>query len=125
MMLAEPDDLIKAVKEGRCDPLSAYVDLKLIERHVKSSIDALQPYAVNEADKYPGKSFEAFGATIEKRSAPATWDYSTCLAHVQAKNRLKYIEKIAQAGGGADVESGEIIDRAFKVEGKETIAIKF
>lgn len=39
------------------------------------------------------------------------------------KNRLKYVEKIAQAGGGFD-DAGNEIGKAIRIEGKQTIAIK-
>jgi hypothetical protein len=46
------------------------------------------------------------------------------LAYSQAKERLKYIEKIAQAGGGYDNVTSEEIGKAVKIEGKQSIAIK-
>ena len=45
-------------------------------------------------------------------------------AYEDAKKKVSYIEKIAQAGGGVDTETGEEITAATKINGKTTIFIK-
>lgn len=117
-------ELIQDVQQGRLNALQKYVELKEMQSEIEDALKSIQPLAIDEADKYPEKSFKMYGALIEKRAAPATWDYANCLAYQQAKKRLKYIEDIAKAGGGADTDSGEIIDKAFKIEGKANIAVK-
>jgi len=110
---------------GNLNPLEVYIDLKAELIELEAAIKQVQDLAISEADKYAEKSFKYNGAIIEKRSSPAIWDYSECMAYHQAKERLKYIEKIAQAGGGADTDSGEVINRAIRIEGRAGIAVKF
>lgn len=119
-----PAQLASLSLDGEINPLEAYIEIKRLSNEISQAEAVVKDLAINEADKYPSKSFSAFGAQIEKRNGPSTWDYSSCAAHIQAKERLKYIEKIAQAGGGADANTGEEIGKAIKIEGKSTIAVK-
>ena len=60
---------------GLSNPLGAYVELKRLEKAVKMCLESVKPYAVAEANKYHENSFTEFGATIEKRNAPGTWNF--------------------------------------------------
>lgn len=116
-------ELAQSAFNGEADPLEAYVALKKAEQEVSDALKIVQPLAINEADKYPGKTINLSDATIEKRSAASRWDYSGVAAWSGAKEKLTYIEKIAQAGGGVDPDTAEEIGRAVKIEGKATIAV--
>lgn len=116
-------ELATEVANGDINALEGYIILKQSEKQLEEALAIVQPLAIAEADKYAEKTIHAYGAIIEKRSAPSRWDYSSVAAWNQAKERLDYIQKIAQAGGGADTDSGEIIDKAFKVPGKAIIAV--
>ena len=117
-------ELAKQVQDGEVNPLSAYIQLKKMEAEMKTAMSTIQPLAIDEADKWKEKTFKMEGALVEKRSSPCTWDYSEVAAYNQAKERLKYIEKVAQIGGGVDPQTGEEINKAFKIEGKSIIAVK-
>jgi len=114
--------LALAAQNGDCDALSAYIELKRIEDELNNALKIVQPLAINEADKYAGKQFSAFGAIIEKKSAPATYKYSGSVLKLQEK--LKAWQEKAKVGTFVDEESGEIIEKAVKIEGKSTIAVK-
>lgn len=116
-------ELALAAQRGDSDPIQAYIALKEIEAELKKAIEITQPLAISEADKYPGKQIDFSNAVIEKKSAPARWEYKHIAAWHDAQKRLDWVQKIAQAGGGADPESGEIIDKAVRIEGKSTIAV--
>lgn len=117
-------DIKDAVEQGNVNPLEAYIELKSIENTLKEVISTVQPLAITEAEKWKEKSFKAFGATIEKRNAPATYEMSHINAYISAKEKVKYIETIAKAGGGIDPETGQEIEKAIRIEGKSTIAVK-
>lgn len=117
-------DIKDAVEQGTVNPLEAYVELKSIENTLKEVISTVQPLAITEAEKWKEKSFKAFGAVIEKRNAPATYEMSHINAYITAKEKVKYIETIAKAGGGIDPETGQEIEKAIRIEGKSTIAVK-
>lgn len=117
-------ELAQRVVDGDVNPLEAYVTLKRAADEIKTAMEIVQPLAVSEADKWKEKSFKAYGVIIEKKSNPATWDYSGCEAYEQAQKRLKYIQQIAQIGGGADVDTGEVIGKAIRIEGASNISVK-
>lgn len=123
-VIKSPSEITSNVLTGEANALRAYIELKREGDAIAEALKQIQPMAIAEAEKYPEKTFKAFGATVEKRSAAATWDFSTCAAYEQAKKRLKYIEEIAKAGGGYDAETTEEIGKAIRIEGKSTIAVK-
>ena len=110
------------VVEGNMNPLEAFTILRKHLADLEEAIEVVKPLAIDEAGKYGSKSFSAFGANFELRNGPGQWKY-TGAAYNEAKARLKYIEDIAKIGGGADANTGEIIEPANKIEGKSTIAI--
>ena len=117
-------ELSNQVASGELNALKTFIMLKKEFDNLSDALKIVQPLAVDEALKYPEKSFKIDGAIVEKRNAASTWDYSQVEAYAQAKDRLKYIEKIAQAGGGYDNVTSEEIGKAIKIDGKQTIAIK-
>lgn len=112
------------VKEGRVNPLEAYIALKAAANDLEKALKEVQDLAIDEANKYGQKSFQAFGAKIEVRNGASRWDYKSVKAHVQLSTQLKYIEDLAKAGGGVTMD-GEIVEPATKINGRETIAISF
>ena len=116
-------NLANQVVEGELNPLKVYIQLKQIESELEEAMKIVQPLAIDEADKYTGKSFQAFGAMIEKKNGASRWDYSNVSTFNYYKSKLEYVQKIAQAGGGF-TEEGEQIEPAVKVEGKSTISVK-
>ena len=112
-----------AVLNGELNALSTYIALKRQQMALGSALDAIKDLATDEANKYPEKTFKAFGATIEKKSGASRWDYSGVEEWIKAKERIKQIETISQVGGMD--ESGNEIQKAFKVSGPSTIAISF
>lgn len=114
--------MLSEVLEGRMDALDAFINLRKHLKELENVLVELQPLAITEAEKYGAKSFEAFGAKIELRNGASRWNFQGS-AYESAKARLEYVQNIAKAGGGADPNTGEVIDAATKVEGKSTIAI--
>jgi hypothetical protein len=112
------------VKEGNVNALEAYITLKAAMADLEKALKDVQELAIDEASKYGQKSFKAFGANVEVRNGAGRWNYANVKAHSQLTEQLKYIEKMAQAGGGVTLD-GEVIEPAVKVEGKSTIAISF
>lgn len=112
------------VIDGYLNPLEFYIELKKIEKQLKESFDIVQSLAIIEADKFNGKSFEFKGAIIEKKNGASTWNYENVNAFLQCKEKLNYIQKVSQLGGGIDPETGEEIGKAIKVEGKSTISVR-
>jgi hypothetical protein len=116
-------EIAQQVHSGEVSALKTFIKLKEAEAELKEAMAIVQPLAIDEASAYPEKTIQFSNAVVEKRSAPATWDYSHIPAVSRYKEKVKYIEKIAQMGGGVDPDTAEMIDRAFKIEGKATIAV--
>lgn len=114
--------LSQQVMQGELNPLATYIDLKRSLDECSEAIKQIQDLAIDEALKYPEKSFKLNGAMIEKRNSLATWDYSNCQPYKEAKERLKYIEQLAQIGGMD--ESGNEVPKAVRIEGRQSIAVK-
>lgn len=115
--------LAEQAMNGEANPLEAYITLKALVKDLEADLEAIKDLAFDEAAKYPEKSFKAFGAIIEKKSAPSTWDYSQVAELENAKKRVAYVQQIAQSGGGFDTDGVEI-GKAIKIEGKSIISIK-
>lgn len=124
MVTTEFTEYAKEVKEGNINPLEAYIILKSALTDLEKALKEVQDLAIDEANKYGQKSFEAFGAKVEIRNGASRWDYSNVKAHVSLSNQLKYIEGISKIGGGV-TSDGEIVEPATKINGKENIFISF
>lgn len=72
------DSILEDMREGRISAIAVRVWIKsaeeIIDRVKRESIDA----QLREADKYPGKTFQAYGATITKAETGTKYDYKTC-----------------------------------------------
>ena len=116
-------ELANKVESGDVNALDSYIALKKAQDEITEALKKVQPYALNEAEKYGQKSFEAFGAKVEIRNSPSTYKFSGYILTLEEK--LKSLKDMSKSGSFADPETGEIIDQASKVEGKSTIAISF
>ena len=64
-MTAFVEKTVQAFEQGDADPLQLKIYLKAIESIIKKIDDRTKDYQLDEARKYGGKSFDAFGAKIE------------------------------------------------------------
>jgi hypothetical protein len=125
MVTTEFTEYAKEVKEGNINPLEAYITLKAALVDLEKALKEVQDLAIDEACKYGQKSFEAFGAKVEVRNGASRWDYSGVQVWKHLKEQIGNVEKLAQMGGQVYVETGEPIEQANKILGRETIAISF
>jgi hypothetical protein len=111
--------------EGKMNAIESYVQLKTIEKVIKEAIDKVQELAIDEGLKYNQKSFVAYGATVEMKSAPSRWDYSKCMQVQHLSAKLKTMQELSQLAVNSKMydEDGLQIEPATKIEGKQSIAI--
>ena len=116
---------------GLSNPLGAYVELKRLEKAVKMCLESVKPYAVAEANKYHENSFTEFGATIEKRNAPGTWNFKHIDEWANATKKVKAIEEMAKdaykqslKGKTITDNDGVIVKEAIYTTGESIIAVK-
>lgn len=121
-------------QQGLCDPLTAYIELKRIEKILSDCLKLTQPLAVQEADKNPEKSFIVGDVKVEKRRSAGKWDYSGIEQWNRQKEAMKEIEELSKQAFQAQAKGrnltitdmdGVIIQPASFIEGSDTIAIKF
>lgn len=86
------DELIRAVKDGEMNPLQLRATLKATEMVIARVNKETQWEQLTEADKYPERTFEAFGCKIEKAELGTSYDYESCGDPVYA-HRLKIQEE--------------------------------
>jgi hypothetical protein len=121
-------DMTEAVIEGNAPALKTYIELKRIEKTLEIAIQKVQDLARDEAEAYGQKSFQTFGARIELKNAPARWDYSGSTHVLEAQNRVKLMQQLAQTAATTNEPifdgDGLQVETAKKVEGKATISIQ-
>lgn len=121
--IKDPVEIAGLVSEGSVNALEAYVILKELESKTKLALEQIKDNALTEAGKYPEKSFKAFGANIEVRNGATTFKF--CSAIQDYEDKLKQLKEQSKLGEFADTDSGQIIERAVKIEGKTTLAVSF
>lgn len=116
-------ELLEKVKNGDVDPLKVFIELKQHENEIKHVLEQIKDEALTIAERYGQKSFSAFGAKIEIRNAASTYKFSQPIIELEA--RLKQLKEMSKSGSFADDVTGELIDKAERIEGKTTLAISF
>lgn len=119
----DPIEIAGLVGAGELNPLEAYVILKELQGKTELAIKQIQDQAINEGLKYGEKSFNAFGAKIEMRSSPATYKFCAAIQNLEAK--VKLLKDQSKLGEFADTDTSEIIEKAVKIEGKQTLSVSF
>lgn len=119
----DPIEIAGLVTAGEINPLEAYVILKKMQGQTELAIKQIQDLAIQEGLKYGEKSFKAFDAKIEMRSSPATFKFSETIT--QQEERIKLLKEQSKLGEFADPNTGEIIGKAVKIEGKQSISVSF
>jgi hypothetical protein len=126
---------MKAVQEilsGDINPLETAIKLKAFEEILKSLKEnlSIKNYILEEASKYPEKTFDAYGASITKAKR-TTYDFTMCGDQVyaelmaqmdQLKKVIKAREEVIKAG--VDPVTGETF-LPPKTETSEYLTIKF
>jgi len=124
--------IANAVEEGHIDALAAFITLTRLSKLIDQMKDRVKESALTEAAKWPEKSFNYFGVTVEKRAAAGRWDFKSIPSWQEAKATVMSIEERAKAAyemrqkfnAEAVTEDGELIDGAVYTQGADIIAIK-
>lgn len=72
------NQLITAVQNGEVNPLQLKAFFKSMEAVIEKVDEATKVNLLNEADRYPGDKFEAYGFEIQKGVNGVKYDYLTC-----------------------------------------------
>ena len=83
-----------AIVNGELDALEIYSVTSVMEKQIKAFNAIAKGYAKDEADKYSGKSFEAFGKTFEIRNGGTLLQYEDDPIYAEMKAKLKEREEL-------------------------------
>lgn len=124
-------DRSEAVQDGRANALQTYIEIKRINEASAAALKEMQDQAIEEADRHPEKSFELYGAKIEKRAGGSRYSFKHIQEWQKKEQERKAIEEAAilaekaQRSGQDIIKEGVIVEPAQFIEGKATIAISF
>lgn len=111
--------IITAIMEGEIDPLKIDIYLKSIEDTIKliRKEDRVKELTLDEASKYEGKEFSAFGANI-KICSRRNYDFKNDPKWIdldrQKREHEKLLKAIPDGEEIVDPETGEIIGSKLK-----------
>ncbi len=72
------DGIIQEVKEGTLNPLSVLIQLRAIKQASERILEEIKTEMLNEASKYPEKTFKFAGNDITKAEHGTKYDYTVC-----------------------------------------------
>lgn len=72
------DNIIQSVQNGEASPLETLVLLKALEKASERIIKEIRDSVITAAEKYPEKTFEFAGATLERSEVDVKYDYAGC-----------------------------------------------
>lgn len=72
------DQVIESVKSGNESPLRVYVQLKAMAKASDRILKETKDNCLNEAEKFPGLTFEYMGNRFDKVNVGTSYDYAQC-----------------------------------------------
>lgn len=121
---------VTAVRAGAEDALVAFADLRAVKAAAEDALKEVEPAALTEAEKYPGKTFEHGGLKWTRTDGRRAFKFDHLKEWADAKHALADIEeraknaalqaekKLILAGG-----DGEVLDAAIITYGKPSLSI--
>ena len=111
------DEWTENVLDGSFDPLETYTYLKAIKKKVDNSLAMVHSSVIEEAKKYPDKTFEYLGMKFELRNGKKTYKFDHIHEWAELKEKRARIENIAKAAAlnnsiAVNPDTGEEIEPA-------------
>jgi hypothetical protein len=124
-------DMVALIDNGDLNPLEAHAKAKAIMAALKDVIDQTEQQARDEADKYGGKTFQAFGAKVTLKDGNVTPNYDEDAVWNSIKQQLKEREELLKLAFKSkdaeitDTTTGEVVPRVSAKYAKSSISIQF
>lgn len=129
------DGLVNAVSEGRLQPLETIARLKFAETTIKTAIEGVMEFAIDEAAKYSrGEKITSLGCELTQKEAGVKYDFTGCgdavydrlVQEMEAlKERIKereaFLKTVKQGMTVADEETGEMLTIRPAMKSSKTI----
>lgn len=115
---------------GREDVLSHFSEMRAIIAAATDALKAIEPLAIEEAEKYPGKTFEHGGLTFTRTEGRRAFKFDHLKEWADAKHTLSTIEERAK-NAALQMEKklvlasdeGEVFEPAIITYGKPSLSI--
>ena len=123
--------MVALIDNGDLNPLEAHAKAKAIMAALKDVIDQTEQQARDEADKYGGKTFQAFGAKVTLKDGNVTPNYDEDAVWNSIKQQLKEREELLKLAFKSkdaeitDTTTGEVVPRVSAKYAKSSISIQF
>ena len=123
--------MVELIDNGDLNPLEAHAKAKAIMAALKDVIDQTEQQARDEADKYGGKTFQAFGAKVTLKDGNVTPNYDEDAVWNSIKQQLKDREELLKLAFKSkdaeitDTTTGEVVPRVSAKYAKSSISIQF
>lgn len=117
------NQIINQVKSGNENPLKLLVLLRALESTTETIRKGIETEIMNEVDKYSEKSFDAYGARLERSEVGVAYDYAATgdrdwfqfnatveAATVRRKEREAFLRALREPMTLLDHETGEIYE---------------
>jgi hypothetical protein len=123
--------MVALIDNGDLNPLEAHAKAKAIMAALKDVIDQTEQQARDEADKYGGKTFQAFGAKVTLKDGNVTPNYDEDAVWASIKQQLKEREELLKLAFKSkdaeitDTNTGEVVPKVSAKYAKSSISIQF
>jgi len=114
--------IINQVKSGEENPLKLLVLLRALESTAETIREGIGQEILNEVGKYSEKTFEAYGARIERAEVGTSYDYANCgdpeweqfsvaekTAAANRKDRETFLRSLREPMDVLQRETGELV----------------
>lgn len=115
--------IIRSVKDGEENPLNVMLYIRAMEKAFRVINDQIKEYAVREADKYPGTTFNYRGVELAKGDVSTTYDYTVCgdtiwerlrvdadAAKLKLSERETFLKSLKEPITIVDEMTGEVVE---------------
>lgn len=125
---------LEEVEVGILDPLLVYAELKDLAQFFAECAAQVEELALQEAEKYPEKTFSHQGITFTKNAGRTIYDFKNVSQWAALKSKLARVEELSKqaskisvlTGGGVVVDdNGEIVTPCETKQSKPSLQIKF
>lgn len=124
-------ELVQNVLNGDESPLKAYAILSLLQKDIDKAVKEIKEYALEEANKYPDKTFEDYGFKFERRNGSARYSFKHIEEWSNLKEQLSDVEQRAKqayssykSGLTSVSEDGEVMELPEVTYGSDVLVVK-
>lgn len=109
------EQLIQDVNDGNENPLKAFAVLKELQKNVSDALGYIEEYAMEEAEKYGAKTFEAMNYKFELREGSRRYSFKNIEKWVGLEKQRKDLEATLKNAASAYEKGQTVVDENGEV----------